>query len=62
MKNAIFWDVGSQSGIKLAPLEEMHHSHFKVYKSESREFLQNACRFPLRSKDFSNQNTQFFNK
>jgi hypothetical protein len=54
--------VGSQSGIKLAPLEEMHHSHFKVYKSESREFLQNACRFPLRSKDFSNQNTQFFNK
>jgi hypothetical protein len=37
-----FWDVGSQSGIKLAPLEETHHSHFKVHKYESREFLKNA--------------------
>jgi hypothetical protein len=52
MKNAIFWDVGSQSGIKLAPLEETHHSHFKVYKSESSKLFQNAWRFLLHSKDF----------
>jgi len=59
MKNAIFWDVGSQSGIKLAPLVETHHSHIKVYKSESREFLQNACRFLLHSKDFQTRTHNF---
>jgi hypothetical protein len=42
MKNVILWDVGSQSGIKVASLEEMQHSHFKVHKYESREFLKNA--------------------
>jgi hypothetical protein len=52
MNNATFWDVGSQSGIKSAPLEEMHHPHFTVYKSESSEFLKNACRYLLHSKDF----------
>jgi hypothetical protein len=62
MKNAIFWDVGSQSVIKLAPLEETHHSNFKVYKYESSEFRQNACRYILQSKGFLNQNTLSFNK
>jgi hypothetical protein len=57
MKNAIFWDVGSHYGIRLAPLEETNHSLFK--ESESREFLQNACRFLLHSKDFQTTTHNF---
>jgi len=55
----LFSEMWDQSGIKLAPLDKTHHSHFEVYKSESREFLQNGCRFLLHSTDFQTR-THYF--